>query len=93
MKKTQLKRILFSLLAVLLCFVSTACKADESNPATGDDPLSPKNDADEQLTQIPVPTVTEEEMFIDELPDDELLGKNERHGQGAEMTESVFVIC
>lgn len=74
MKLTLCKRLLFAVLAILLCFGSTACSKQEEQktPATDAEPTTTAEGAQEA---IPAPNTIVEEEFHDEIPEDELLGK------------------
>ncbi len=72
MKMTLCKRLLFALLALVVCAGLAACKEEET-PATTQDPATQTKE--ETSTVIPVPTTEEEDDFIYEIPDEELLGK------------------
>ena len=75
MKMTLCKRILFAVLALILCLGCVSCAEEEKKQATNDE-----KKAEEVKTQATdenggeLPPIPEEE-FVDEIPDDELLGK------------------
>ena len=77
MKTSIYKRILFVLLALLLCFSCASCAKDpEGNTAdvTAEGETETRT-ADSGEERIPVPTATEEEELVNEIPDEEMLGK------------------
>lgn len=73
MKMTLFKRILLAVMAILLCVGGTACAKEEKAKKTEEK----KTVAEEVQTEAEngeLPPIPEEE-FVDEIPDDELLGK------------------
>lgn len=76
MKLTTGKRLLFAMIAFLLCFSCISCsKQEEKGTSTEETALTSTGTAEEQQELIPAPNTIVEEEFHDEIPEDELLGK------------------
>ncbi len=73
MKITLRKRLFLCLLASLICFCCTACKAE--TPSATADELSTETKTEENDPSSPNPTMEETEEIIEEFDDGELLGQ------------------
>lgn len=76
MKISMYKRLLFCLLAFLVCFGCVACKSEPAPLTTAEDGLSAKTeDGGMEPSDALTSTFEETEEVIEEFSDDELLGK------------------
>ena len=73
MRITLRKRLFLCLLASLICFCCTACKAE--TPSATTDELSTETKTEEKNPSSPNPTMEETEEIIEEFDDGELLGQ------------------
>ncbi len=72
MKKTTYKRLVYGLLAFLMCLGSISCAKEPASDATTEEITLTATETKEK--PIPVPSTIVDEP-VDEIPEDELLGK------------------